>query len=105
MIDLRTVDFVQTCGACPSQWQAEATEDHPAVYIRYRWGSLSISTGRTIHEALMAEPIFYVQHGDDLDGFIELEEVLRLFEQVNKTTFTRAEVVDIIDKVTAENLA
>lgn len=33
--------LVQTCDACPSQWDAE-TDDGRPVYIRYRWGFLSV---------------------------------------------------------------
>lgn len=33
--------LTQTCGACPSQWEGEL-EDGRMLYIRYRWGYLSI---------------------------------------------------------------
>lgn len=40
---------VQTCHACPAQWNAEtSTGDH--LYVRYRWGWLQIGAGPT-HEA------------------------------------------------------
>jgi hypothetical protein len=35
-----------TCGACPAQWEGR-TQDGEYVYIRYRWGYLSIRAGET----------------------------------------------------------
>lgn len=50
-----------TCGACPSQWEA-CTEDRRPVYVRYRWGYLSIRIGPQnadgFDEAVDGEEIF-----------------------------------------------
>lgn len=102
-VDLRNVKFVQTCGACPSQWEAEATDEHPAIYIRYRWGQLSIRAGATINDAVDGEQtLLDVHHGDDMDGVISLDEVLKIYDFASKTAFTRDEVTRIINRVTAE---
>jgi hypothetical protein len=38
------IDLIQTCEYCPSQWEFYTFENRP-VYIRFRWGSLSIEIG------------------------------------------------------------
>lgn len=64
------VRVVQTCSACPSQWDGwTATGDY--VYMRYRWGQ---GTAKSERHGYIAE--FY--HGDALDGFITLDEFLKL---------------------------
>jgi hypothetical protein len=40
----RLKTITQTCFACPSQWEGE-TEDGRPIYIRYRWGCLSVRIG------------------------------------------------------------
>jgi hypothetical protein len=70
----------QTCSACPSQWEG-LLEDGRPIYMRYRWGALTIHvgpTGGTIRDALGRDPYFDQQVGDSLDGSIELTEVCRL---------------------------
>lgn len=37
----RIKKLTKTCEACPSQWEGEF-EDGSPVYIRYRWGYLSV---------------------------------------------------------------
>lgn len=39
--DLVIEELIQTCGACPSQWEA-SLKDGRMLYIRYRWGCLSV---------------------------------------------------------------
>ncbi len=34
--------LINTCSACPAQWNAWTTEDEK-LYIRYRWGGLTVS--------------------------------------------------------------
>jgi hypothetical protein len=62
----------RTCFACPSQWDAE-TEDGRILYIRYRYGCLRVDMGGCGGETV------YCQHvGDDMDGFMDDEEMLEL---------------------------
>lgn len=52
----------QTCGACPSQWSGK-TADNEEIYIRYRWGTLSVSIN---NELIYSEKI-----GDDYSGTMD----------------------------------
>ena len=63
--------LIKTCGACPTQWEGE-TSDGDDVYIRYRWGYLSVRINN--------EEIFGVQLSDNLDGYLEYDE---LKKQIN----------------------
>lgn len=68
---MRIKDLVQTCGACPSQWSAK-TEEGNDVYIRYRWGCLTMDIdGELIQE---------IDHGDGMDGFMTEREMLYLLD-------------------------
>lgn len=77
-----TDKLIQTCGACPSQWDG-VTDDDRAVYIRYRWGYLSVRASEPGDQGEWAgvegEEILGVQLGDEWDGVLledELTEVL-----------------------------
>lgn len=59
--------LVQTCHACPSQWDA-TTPDGKRVYIRYRWGFLTVDIdGKRVYER---------QIGNSLDGVMTTAEML-----------------------------
>jgi hypothetical protein len=66
---IRIVKAVSTCMACPSQWDAW-TDDGKYVYIRYRWGYLSVSYD------VMGEPILEKIVGDEYDGVMSFEELV-----------------------------
>jgi hypothetical protein len=72
-------ELARTCYACPSQWEGRLADDRP-LYIRYRWGQLSVHIGppgADIDTAVAADPWFDEAVGDEgLSGFIDLEEVL-----------------------------
>lgn len=65
MITVKRIE--QTCTACPSQWEG-VTDDDRAIYIRYRWGWLSVDVAPTIEEAVVGSEVFAAQVGDGLDG-------------------------------------
>lgn len=71
---LAITELVQTCGACPSQWEG-TLDDGRVVYIRYRFGRLSWGVGATLDDA--AEASFTQERHlgrGDLDGWLsELE--------------------------------
>ena len=46
-------EIVQTCGACPSQWEGK-TADGRHVYVRYRYGFLQVGIGATLDETVSA---------------------------------------------------
>lgn len=69
------VRAVQTCYACPSQWSAWDEEGN-YYYLRYRFGFGTVNTrdGGTVGAGNIAS----FEHGDPLDGSIELEEFAQL---------------------------
>ena len=66
---LKVSRITQTCSACPSQWEGEG-ENGEYIYIRYRWGGLSLDVNR--------ECVYFIQHGDDLAGYLEADEMQEL---------------------------
>ncbi len=73
--------IVQTCGACPSQWEG-SLDDGRAIYIRYRHGYLSIRLSEKptddIYDAVGGEEVLGKGYGDGWDGCIDLETVTEL---------------------------
>jgi hypothetical protein len=65
---VRISNLIQTCSACPSQWEA-VSELGQEVYIRYRWGTLRVD--------LDGEPFFETDLDDALDGFLDTDAMLR----------------------------
>jgi hypothetical protein len=49
----------KTCWACPSQWEGK-TKDGRAVYIRFRWGNLSVCAGKSVRDAIRNNKIISV---------------------------------------------
>jgi hypothetical protein len=41
---IKIVKIRQTCVICPTQYEGKTDDDRP-VYIRYRWGYLSVRVG------------------------------------------------------------
>jgi hypothetical protein len=74
---LRLIELVQTCSACPSQWEGETAEGLE-FYARYRWGTLRWGLGYSPEDAARAamesEGIVL---GDSLDGVLSGSEMLR----------------------------
>ena len=64
----------RTCDDIPSQWEAEL-HDGRMVYVRYRWGCLTIQISKTkthdIFDALNGNTLKQVQLGGDYDGEME----------------------------------
>ena len=58
-----------TCFACPSQWEG-ITDDDQEVYIRYRWGHLSVRVSGT--------KIFSRQIGNEYDGVLDTTDMLAI---------------------------
>jgi len=75
-------NLIQTCEACPSQWEAQ-TIDNRGVYVRYRWGylSINISTNPGDH-GLGGQEVYGEQIGDGLDGFLSWSDVAPIIENL-----------------------
>jgi len=66
-----------TCSACPAQWHGRTQGERP-VYVRYRWGYLSVRVGPPggdSQSAVGGVEVYGEQVGDEYDGFIEWREV------------------------------
>lgn len=93
---IKIVRAVQTCTACPSQWDAWDEEGN-YYYLRYRHGLGTVTQYRTsdwvsvryqwdessdvpyhYQNPAYVREVTSFEHGDSLDGFIELEEFCRL---------------------------
>jgi hypothetical protein len=74
----RVIELGQTCQACPSQWKG-MTDDDRRVYVRYRWGCLSVRLGAVADHgefaAVNGEEIYCEQIGEDFDGAISETEM------------------------------
>ena len=70
---IRIVKAVQTCWACPSQWDAW-TDTGEQLYLRYRYGCGTVS--RVLGDG-SRKLIVDFEFGDPMDGSIGLEEFCR----------------------------
>lgn len=57
----------RTCTACPAQWEG-ILEDGQAIYVRYRWGFLSVRVPGVEGQEVFGETL-----GDFLHGFMTYE--------------------------------
>jgi hypothetical protein len=75
---LRLRNLRMTCSMLPSQWEA-TNEVGELVYIRFRFGALSVRIGGTEEWAGADGPIaVYLHHGDEWAGVMETDEMLSL---------------------------
>lgn len=74
---IEVVELKQTCFCSPSQWEGRTADNRP-IYIRYRWGRLTIRIGEVNEDMLGAiggKYIFGKQLGSSFDGYMELGDV------------------------------
>jgi hypothetical protein len=68
---VRVSKLTQTCTKSPTQWEGR-TSDGRQVYVRYRWGWLTIGIGQTLDEAVINEKnLFERQLGEKQDGDLD----------------------------------
>lgn len=71
-------DLRMTCSGCPSQW--DGIMDGRKVYVRYRWGYLSIRVGApgdfSEYAAVRGKEIFGRKVGDGFDGFLTEDQLI-----------------------------
>ncbi len=96
MAMVRVKKVVKTCEACPAQWEG-ITDDNRQVYVRYRWGCLSIGMGSkddmSEYAAVDGEEILSIKHGRNLDGTLEYSGMKCLSAGI--VEFPESESVDI----------
>ena len=72
---VRVSNIAQKCTGHPTQWEG-SMDDGQHIYVRYRWGCLSIGTGKTIEEAVRnSNNLFEKQLGDKRDGKLEYAQL------------------------------
>jgi len=64
---IRVKDLTVTCSACPSQWTATEVDTLKPVYVRYRWGRLTVQIGQNI--------VYSELVGDNMDGVMSTKEM------------------------------
>jgi hypothetical protein len=79
-------DLRRTCIACPSQWEGRIG-DHGSIYIRYRWGVLTVRISMTDGNAVAVDSCFYEDDlgrrtGDRLGGYMDTDEMWQALEGV-----------------------
>lgn len=78
---MKLVKLTKTCSGCPAQWEG-TLEDGRMVYIRYRWGWLSVSVSESktqyIDAAVVGKTLFYEAVGPEMHGFLEFEVLAKL---------------------------
>jgi len=77
---LKVIELSLTCDACPTQWEGK-TDDGEFLYIRYRFGNLTVGLGKTIDEAVMNK-IFEVPYGESLDGLLTATKMKKLTKSI-----------------------
>jgi hypothetical protein len=62
-------------GAFPSQWDG-LTTDGRLVYVRYRWGCLTVNVSRDVGNQFNEDVVFRAQIGHATDGTLSTAEML-----------------------------
>jgi len=65
-MDIKVKDLIRFGSFCPTQWDGE-TDNGEKVYIRYRWGVLTVD--------LNGEEVFSVKAGEEFDGIMSDEDM------------------------------
>lgn len=77
---IRLRSLKKTCDACPSQWEGRTT-DWKEVYIRYRWGRLTVQVAvDPTTNPLDADFLVNEVLGGSFDGFMTEDD---LFEHLD----------------------
>lgn len=80
MKKIKVVGVKKTCIACPAQWEGITDKNRP-IYVRYRWGHLSISIGskdKDIWDAVRGKTIISLSYGGQWDGDMEYNKLVEL---------------------------
>lgn len=73
---VKITEIRRTCFACPAQWEGKTESGY--VYIKFRWGSLTVRSGSTIKDAIAGPSVFEWHDTDGFGGFMEYDELKRL---------------------------
>lgn len=70
---MRVIEIRKTCYACPAQWEG-MVEGGKHLYIRYRWGWLSVDIGE--------DEVLAKQYGDAMNGYMDGAELKALTKEL-----------------------
>lgn len=88
---------VKTCDGCPAQWEG-ITDDNRQIYVRYRWGCLSICLGKvgdmSEFGGVRGEEIFFTDRNDEYHGVMDYAELKELSAGVVDFPESESEGVD-----------
>lgn len=73
---VKVTEIRRTCFACPSQWEGKTASGY--VYIKFRWGKLSVRSGATVQDAVAAPAIFEWHDADDYNGLMDYDELKKI---------------------------
>jgi hypothetical protein len=72
-MDIKVKDLIRFGSYCPTQWDGETTNGEK-VYIRYRWGVLTVD--------IDGEEVFSAKAGKEFDGIMGDEEMKELTKPI-----------------------
>lgn len=72
----KVVSLTKTCGGCPAQWEG-LTEDGRAVYVRYRWGILSVGVAVDVRTAVRESRDVWSNIDRIFDGEMDTPEMIK----------------------------
>lgn len=81
---MEVTDIIETCGGCPSSWTARTIKDNRPVYIRFRWGCLSITVGDPEDSDVddNSNIVYDEQISDGMDGIISWNKVEKILNKI-----------------------
>ena len=83
---INVTKITKTCSACPAQWEGW-TDDNRQIYVRYRWGHLTVELGEIGDKAEMAavdgeEVLSYHKDNHPYGGYMEYDELKQITKDV-----------------------
>lgn len=78
-------EIEKTCEACPSQWEG-TTDDDRCIYVRFRWGFLSVRIGspgdKSEFAGVRGKEILRKQLGGSYHGILSYEELVKATSEI-----------------------
>ena len=72
--------IVKTCDSCPAQWEG-ITSDNRQIYVRYRWGCLSVRVGpvgnMSEFAAVEGDEILFLDFHDEYHGSMSYKQLIK----------------------------
>ena len=71
---LKVKSWVQTCGACPAQWEG-TLDNGDCFYARFRFGHGYVATGKTMDDAIFGDVLVEWNTDGEYDGVMSTSEL------------------------------